>query len=152
VPNGTVPNDTVPNDTVPNDTASNGTASNGTASNGAVSNGAVSNGAVSNGAVSNGAVSNGTVSNGTEADGTGVAAEPGWADRTAVPDWEAVTGPIPRVSWEPPETRWDTEALRLPERDSDDTDGHQDADGETGADQPSPQATRPERIQPADRG
>jgi hypothetical protein len=62
-----------------------------------------------------------------------VAAEPVWADRAAVPDWEADTGPIPRVSWEPPETRWDTEALRLPERASDDADGHQDADGETGA-------------------
>jgi hypothetical protein len=62
-----------------------------------------------------------------------VAAEPVRADRAAVPDWEADTGPIPRVSWEPPETRWDTEALRLPERGSDDADGHQDADGETGA-------------------
>jgi hypothetical protein len=80
-----------------------------------------------------------------------VAAEPVWADRAAVPDWEADTGPIPRVSWEPPETRWDTEALRLPERDSDDADGHQDADGETGADQQSAAAAPPERIQQAER-
>jgi hypothetical protein len=101
--------------------------------------------------VPNGAVSNGATSNGTEADVAGVAAEPVWADRAAVPDSEADTGPIPRVSWEPPETRWDTEALRLPERDSDDADGHQDTDGETDADQQSPTATRPERIQPADR-
>ena len=114
------------------------------------------NGAASNGAASNGAASNGTASNGTEPDGAGEAAEPVWADRAAVPDWEADTGPIPRVSWEPPETSWDTEALRLPERDSDDADGHPDAnghpeaDGETDADQ-SPTATRPERIQPAER-
>ena len=78
------------------------------------------------------------------------AAEPVWADRAAVPDWETDTGPIPRVSWEPAETRWDTEALRLPERDSDGADGHPEADGETDTDQQSPAATRPERIQPAE--
>jgi hypothetical protein len=127
--------------------------SNGTVSNGTVSNGATSNGAVSNGAASsNGAVPNGTASNGAEPDGAGVAAEPVWADRAAVPDWEADTGPIPRVSWEPAETGWDTEALRLPERDSEDADGHQDGEGETDADQQPPSATRPERIQPAERG
>jgi hypothetical protein len=111
----------------------------------------VSNGAASNGAAPNGAASNGTASNGTEPDGAGVAAEPVWADRAAVPDWEADTGPIPRVSWEPTETRWDTEALRLPERASDDADGHQDADGETDADQQSLAAARPEGIQQAER-
>jgi hypothetical protein len=79
-----------------------------------------------------------------------VAAEPVWADRAAVPDWEADTGPIPRVSWEPAETHWDTEALRLPERDGDDAHGYPDTDGETDADQQSPTATRPERIQPAE--
>jgi hypothetical protein len=149
--NGAVPNGTASNGTVSNGPVPNGTVSNGTASNGAASNGAVPNGTASNGAVPNGAVSNGATSNGTEADVAGVAAEPVWADRAAVPDSEADTGPIPRVSWEPPETRWDTEALRLPERDSDDADGHQDTDGETDADQQSPTATRPERIQPADR-
>ena len=82
--------------------------------------------------------------NGAVPDGAGVAAEPVWADRAAVPDWEADTGPIPRVSWEPAETRWDTEALRLPERDSDDAQGYPDTDGETGDDRQSPTATRPE--------
>ncbi|MFY9999338.1 MAG: glycosyltransferase [Trebonia sp.] len=176
VPNSTVSNGPVPNGTVSNGTVSNGAASNGAASNGAASNGAASNGAEPNGTVSNGAepngtvsngaepngtVSNGTVSNGTASngavpngavpDGAGVAAEPVWADRAAVPDWEADTGPIPRVSWEPAETRWDTEALRLPERDSDDAHGYPDTDGDTGDDQQSPTATRPERIQPAER-
>jgi hypothetical protein len=81
-----------------------------------------------------------------------------WADRAAVPDWAADTGPIPRVSWEPPELSWDTEVLRLPERDSDDADGHSEAnghseaDGETGADQQDPAAARPEEIQPAEHG
>ena len=102
--------------------ASNGAAvSNGAASNGtAVPNGAASNGTVPNEAVPNGAVPNGTASNGTE---PSEPAESVWADG-AVPDWEADTGPIPRVSWEPPELSWDTEVLRLPERDSDDADGH----------------------------
>jgi hypothetical protein len=138
------------NGAVPNGTVSNGPVPNGTVSNGAASNGAASNGAVSNGPASNGTASNGTASNGTEPDGAGVAAEPVWADRAAVPDWEADTGPIPRVSWEPAETRWDTEALRLPERDGDDAHGYPDTDGETDADQQSPTATRPERIQPAE--
>jgi hypothetical protein len=151
VSNGTVSNGTVSNGTVSNGAEPNGTVSNGAASNGAEPNGTVSNGAASNGAVSNGTASNGTASNGTEPDGAGVAAEPVWADRAAVPDWEADTGPIPRVSWEPAETRWDTEALRLPERDSDDAQGYPDTDGETGDDQQSPTATRPERIQPAER-
>jgi hypothetical protein len=139
------------NGAVPNGTVANGTVSNGTVSNGTVSNGAASNGAASNGAASNGAASNGAVPNGAVPDGAGVAAEPVWADRAAVPDWEADTGPIPRVSWEPAETRWDTEALRLPERDGDDAHGYPDTDGETDADQQSPTATRPERIQPAER-
>jgi hypothetical protein len=158
VPDGTAPNGAVPNGTASNSTASNSTASNGTVSDGTAPNGATSNGAASNGTASNGTASNGTASNGAEPDGAGVAAEPVWADRAAVPDWEADTGPIPRVSWEPAETGWDTEALRLPERDSEDADGHQDADGhpdaegETDADQQSPSATRPERIQPAERG
>ena len=80
-----------------------------------------------------------------------MAAEPVWADRAAVPDWEADTGPIPRVSWEPAETRWDTEALRLPERDSDDADGYPGHGRRNRRDQQSPTATRPERIQPAER-
>jgi len=138
---------------VSNDAASNGAA----VSNGAVSNGAVSTDAVSTDAVSNGAVPNGTASNGAGANGAGETAEPTWADR-AVPDWEADTGPIPRVSWEPPELSWDTEVLRLPERDSDDADGHSEAnghseaDGEIGADQQESAAARPEEIQPAERG
>jgi hypothetical protein len=143
-PDGTPPEASEPAE--PHALASNGTAS----SNGAVPNGIVSNGPVPNGTVSNGAASNGTASNGTEADVAGVAAEPVWADRAAVPDWEADTGPIPRVSWEPTETQWDTEALRLPERDGDDGHGYPDTDGETDADQQSPTATRPERIQPAE--
>jgi hypothetical protein len=131
-PGGTPPEAGEPAE--PHALASNGTAaSNGAVPNGTASNGTASNGAASNSAAANGTASNGTASNGTEPDGAGVAAEPVRADRAAVPDWEADTGPIPRVSWEPPETRWDTEALRLPERDSDDADGHQDADGETGA-------------------
>jgi hypothetical protein len=127
--------------------------SNGTA----VSNGAaVPDDAVSNGAASDGAVSNGAVPNGAVPNGASEAAKPAWAD-AAIPDWEADTGPIPRVSWEPPELSWDTEVLRLPERDGDDADGHPDANGhseaddETDADQ-SPTATRSERILPAERG
>ena len=133
-----------------NGAASNGAVSIGTASNGAASNGTASNGTASNGTVSNGTASNGAVPDGTVPDGTGAAAEPVWADRAGVPDWEADTGPIPRVSWEPAETRWDTEALRLPERTGDDEQGYPDTDGETDADQQSPTATRPERIQPAE--
>ncbi|MGB6617850.1 MAG: glycosyltransferase, partial [Trebonia sp.] len=150
-PNGAEPNGAASNGAEPNGTVSNGTVSNGTVSNGTASNGTASNGTASNGTASNGTASNGTASNGTEPDGAGVAAEPVWADRAAVPDWEADTGPIPRVSWEPAETRWDTEALRLPERDSDDAHGYPDTDGDTGDDQQSPTATRPERIQPAER-
>jgi hypothetical protein len=140
---GTASNGAVPNGTVSNGTVSNGAASNGAASNGTASNGTASNGAVPNGTVSNGTASNGAVPDGAVPDGAGVAAEPVWADRAAVPDWEADTGPIPRVSWEPAETHWDTEALRLPERDGDDAHGYQDTDGETDADQQSPTATRP---------
>jgi hypothetical protein len=124
----------------------------------AVPTGAASNGAaVPTGAVSNGAVSNGTASNGAGANGAGETAEPTWADG-AVPDWEADTGPIPRVSWEPSELSWDIEVLRLPERDGDDADGHSEANGhseaggETGADQQDPATARPEEIQPAERG
>jgi hypothetical protein len=96
-------------------------------------------------------VPNGTATNGTRSNGAGETAEPTRA-HGAVPDWEADTGPIPRVSWEPPELSWDTEVLRLPERDSGDADGHSEADGETGADQQDPAAARPEEIQPAEHG
>ena len=152
-PNGTQSNGTQPEADEPAEPHA--AASNGAHSNGAVSNGAHSNGAVSNGAASDGAVSNGAASDGAVSNGASEAAKPAWADR-AIPDSEADTGPIPRVSWEPPELSWDTEVLRLPERDSDDADGHPDAnghpeaDGETDANQ-SPTATRPERILPAER-
>ena len=92
---------------------------------------------------------NGAASDGAEPDGAGEAAEPAWAAGVTVPDWEADTGPIPRVSWEPAEMSWDTEALRLPGRDSDDANGHADANGHPEADvdadagQQSPTATRP---------
>ena len=164
-PNGTQPEADEPAE--PHAAASNGAHSNGAVPNGAaVSDGAVSNGAVSNGAVSNGAASDGAASDGAASDGAASdgavsngaseAAKPAWA-AGAIPDSEADTGPIPRVSWEPPELSWDTEVLRLPERDSDDADGHPDAnghseaDGETDADQ-SAMATRSERILPAERG
>jgi poly-beta-1,6-N-acetyl-D-glucosamine synthase len=90
----------------------------------------------------------------TESNGAGEAAEPVRADGAAVADWEADAGPIPRVSWEPEETRWDTEALQLPDQDSDHADGHPEAnghreeDGETAADQQSPADPRPEEILP----
>ena len=92
-----------------------------------------------------------------ESDGASETAEPVRADAAAAADREADTGPIPRVSWEPEEARWDTEALRLPDRDGDDADGHPEANGhaeangETGADQQSPAADRPEKIRPAER-
>jgi cellulose synthase/poly-beta-1,6-N-acetylglucosamine synthase-like glycosyltransferase/peptidoglycan/xylan/chitin deacetylase (PgdA/CDA1 family) len=91
--------------------------------------------AASNGAASNGAAStDAAVSNGAGYNGAGEAAGPAWAAGVTVPDWEADTGPIPRVSWEPPELSWDTEALRPPGRDSDDANGHADANGHPKAD------------------
>jgi len=130
--------------------------------------------AASNGTPSNGAGSNGSGSNGAPSNGTAEEAEPEplWPARAAgVPDWEADTGPIPRVTFTPieapsftpiqgptftpiagptftPAKRWDTDNVRLPERDSDDADshaeagGHAEADSEDGADQPSAPAER----------
>ena len=112
------------------------------------SNGAESSHAESNGAKPDSAGPDGSGPDGSGPDGSGETAEPLWADGAAIEDWEAATGPIPRVSWEPSETRWDTEAFRLPEQDGDDADGHHEAnghaeaDGETDADQ--------EKILPAE--
>jgi hypothetical protein len=104
----------------------------------AVSNGAephaAPNGAVPNGAAPNGAVSSGLAPNGTAPNGAGEASEPVWSDGAAAADLETDMGPIPRVSWEPEETDWDTDALRLPERDSEDADGHSEANGHPEAD------------------
>jgi hypothetical protein len=122
----------------------------------------VPNGTVSNGAESHGTVSNGAESHGTTTNGADEAAEPQWPNRAAVADWEAETGPIPRVTFTPvrptftpieqptftPATRWDAEGVRLHERDSDDanghaeSDGHAEADSEDDAEQPSPSAER----------
>jgi len=161
----------------PEEAAPDGAASNGAASNGAASEASEHDepsAAASNGTPSNGAGSNGSGSNGAPSNGTAEEAEPEplWPARAAgVPDWEADTGPIPRVTFTPieapsftpiqgptftpiagptftPAKRWDTDNVRLPERDSDDADSHAEAggraeaDSEDGADQPSAPAER----------